>query len=85
MKISGEKLVSSFHPSGVSRGCTGWTGRAKTGEVESAVVVRRLDLTSERYSEIICDFFSRSSDSLVRVGIQPHPELWSWRFCAASS
>jgi hypothetical protein len=55
-KISSEKLASHFRPSGVSRGRTGWTGRANTGEVESAVEVRRLDLTSERYSEKICGF-----------------------------
>jgi hypothetical protein len=82
--MSSEKLASRFHPSRVSRGRTGWTGRVNTGEVESAVEVRRLDLTSERYSEKICGFISRSSDSLVRVGIKLHPEFWSWRFRAAS-
>jgi hypothetical protein len=55
-KISSEKLASRFRPSGKSRGRTGWGGRVNTGEAESAAQVRRLDLTSERYSEKICGF-----------------------------
>jgi hypothetical protein len=55
-KISSEKLATRFRPSEKSRGRTGWTDRVNIGKAESAVEVRRLDLTSEGYSEKICGF-----------------------------
>jgi hypothetical protein len=51
--------------------------------VVSAVEERRSDRTSESTVKNPW-FFSRSSVSLVRVGIELHPERWSWRFRAAS-